>query len=143
MRAIALALVVSFAVVACGGAQQPVDIDGHLRMENEITALWTQIRDWRREAHMNLEPMPGDVFQMRNRSVPQAKSVCTATHEVPPKCGDVCELAGDICDNAEAICKIADDLGKQDEYAQDKCASAKASCREAQQRCCNCSSGTP
>ncbi len=140
MRAIAVALLL---VIACGGSQQPFDWDKKLAKENQITDLWTQIRGWRHELHMHLEPAPGDVFQLRNRSVPQAKAVCTATHEVPAKCGDVCELAGDICDNAEAICKIADELGKQDEYAQDKCASAKASCREAQQRCCNCSAETP
>ena len=138
MRAIAVALLF---VMACGGAQQPIDWDKKLAKENQITDLWTQIRGWRRDAHMNLEPAPGVEIQVRGHSVPEAKNVCTAAHEVPPKCADVCELSGDICDNAEAICKIADELGKQDEYAQDKCASAKASCREAQQRCCNCSSG--
>ena len=39
--------------------------------------------------------------------------------------------------------RIADDLGKDDDYAQEKCTSAKASCREAKQRCCNCSESTP
>ncbi len=140
MRAIAVALVF---LVACGGAPPPDTLGPKLQKENEITALWNSIRDWRHEHHMNLEPNPTDVFQVRNQSVPQARAVCTATHEVPAKCGDVCELAGDICDNAETICKIADELGKQDEYAQDKCASAKASCREAQQSCCKCSSGAP
>ncbi len=142
MRALALALALAL-VVACGGAQQPYDWNGKLEKENEITALWTQIRDWRREGKMNLEPNPADVFQVRNHTVPEAKRVCTAAHEVPPKCNDICDLSVAICDNAETICKIADDLGKQDEYAQDKCTSAKASCREAQQKCCNCSAGAP
>ena len=140
MRAIALALLV---IAACGGAQQPFDLDKKLEKENEITQLWNSIRDWRHEHHWNLEPNPSDVFQVRNQSVPQAKAVCTAAHEVPPKCLDVCELAGDICDNAETICKIADELGKNDHDAQDKCVSAKASCREAKQRCCNCSGALP
>ena len=34
-------------------------------------------------------------------------------------------------------------LGKTDHDAQDKCTSAKASCREAKQRCCNCSGDAP
>ena len=140
MRYFVLALVV---VAACGGSQQPFDWDGKLQKENLITNLWTQIREWRHEMHMELDPTPGDVFQLRNRSVPEAKRVCPEDHEVPPKCVDTCELAGHICDNAESICKLADELGKGDEYAQDKCTSAKASCREAKQRCCNCSGGAP
>jgi hypothetical protein len=140
VRALAVALIV---MTACGGAQAPIDWDKKLAKENEITTLWAQIRERRHEAHMDVDPNPSDVFQLRNRSVPEAKRVCTAAHEVPAKCDDICDLAAYICDNAETICKIADDLGKQDEYAQDKCASAKASCREAQQRCCNCSSGSP
>jgi len=140
VRSASLALGVAIGVmVACGGASKPFDWDKHIQMENEITALWTQIRDWRREAHMGLEPTRQDVFQLQNRSVPEARQVCPESHEVPATCNDICDLSTAICDNAETICKIADELGKGDEYAQDKCASAKASCREAKQRCCRCS----
>ena len=57
----------------------------------------------------------------------------------PPqaRCADVCELGGAICENAEDICAIATELG-DDAWAKDKCDSAKASCREAQERCCQC-----
>jgi hypothetical protein len=140
VRYFVLALIV---IAACGGSQQPFDWDKKLAKENEITALWTQIRDWRREAHMDLDPAPGIELQMKNRSVPEAKRVCPEVHEVPPKCNDKCDLSVAICDNAESICRIADELGKGDEYAQEKCASAKASCREAKQRCCNCSAPMP
>ena len=138
MRAIALAPIAALAV-SCGGAPPPIDFNDKLRKENEITALWTQIRDFRREAHMPLDPPRTMLFQWENRPVQEAKRVCTDGHEVPATCNDVCDLSDAICDNAEAICGIADDLGKDDTYAQEKCASAKASCREAKQRCCDCS----
>ena len=141
MKGIAgIALGVAIAViVACGGAAPPYDWEKKLRLENEITSLWTQIRDWRREAKMDLEPVPNDLITVRGRGVQQIRRMCTAAHEVPARCNTVCDLGTAICDNAEAICQIADELGKDDEYAQGKCASAKASCREANDRCCTCS----
>ena len=139
MRVILVALIV---VMACGGPQVP-DTNVRLEKENRITALWTQIREFRRDANMPLDPARTFVFQFQNRSVHEAARVCTAGQQVPARCDDVCSLSDDICDNAEAICNIADDLGKDDEYAQDKCASAKASCREAKQRCCDCSASPP
>ena len=140
-RWIGLGLVVALALgFGCGGAQAPTDWTAKLAKENEITALWTQIRDWRREAHLNLDPTPADLFSVRSASVAAEKQVCVTAHEVPQTCVDVCDLSVAICDNAEAICAIAADLGAQDDYAQEKCASAKASCRESKQRCCQCES---
>ena len=128
-------------IVACGGAQKPPHaIDPR---DNEITALWTQIRDWRREAKMQLDPTPKDLITAGPLTIPQAKQVCQANHDVPKPCNDVCNLADDICDNAERICQLADQLGRGDGYAQDKCTNAKASCREAEQNCCNCSANPP
>ena len=131
-----LALVVLF--VACGAPAPNHPWDQRWQKENEITALWTQIRDWRGEAHMDLDPTRQNIFQWEKRSIPEAKNVCPEAHPVPPTCNDVCSLAEAICDNAEAICNIADELGKQDDFAQRKCTSAKASCREAKERCCAC-----
>jgi len=127
------------AIVACGGAPQKADWQQHLQRSNEITALWTQIRDWRREAGMELDPTPQNMFQSRDKTVREVAKGCPDGHQVPKTCSDVCSLADAICDNAEAICSIADELGKSDDFAQQKCTSAKASCREAKQRCCECS----
>jgi hypothetical protein len=140
MRWLLVALIV---VVACGGVNYPDPLKDKLDKENRITVLWTQIREFRRDANMPLDPARTFVFQFQNRSVHEAARVCTAGQQVPPRCDDVCSISDNICDNAEAICGIADELGKDDEYAQDKCASAKASCREAKQRCCNCSASPP
>jgi hypothetical protein len=114
----------------------------HERM-TKLTALWAQIRDWRRLAKMELDPTPANMFQWRSRPVSEAARVCPDGHTVPAACSEVCSLAEAICDNAETICRIADELGKDDHDAQVTCTSAKASCREAKQRCCNCSGATP
>ena len=134
---VVLGALLAIAIVACGGdmpaPQRPDPRD------NEITALWAQIRAWRKEAHMALDPTPYDVMSIGPRPFAEVKHVCPDHHHVPNTCNDVCNLADDICDNAERICDLADQLGKTDEYAQEKCRSAKASCRESKQHCCDCS----
>ena len=127
----------------CARTIEPPEWQRRQQKMTEITTLWAQIRDWRRVAHMDLDPTAADVFQWRGRPVSEAARVCPDGHTVPATCSDICNLADAICDNAEAICGIADELGKADRDAQDKCTSAKASCREAKQRCCNCSKDAP
>ena len=137
MRAALLVVALS----ACGGPNKPET--PRLEKENQITSLWTQIREFRQRAGMRVEPLPADVMSMAPRTVNQAEQVCPDGHEVPPTCSDICSLADAICDNAETICTIADELGKQDDYAQDKCKSAKASCKEGKERCCGCPAVQP
>ncbi len=138
-RAVAGGLALAL-IVACG-AQSTVPSDWQRRQAklNEVTTLWAQIRQFRREAGMEVEPSPASTLQWRDRSVKEAARVCPDGHTVPKPCDEICSLADAICDNAEAICDIASELGKDDQMAQEKCTSAKASCREAKQRCCSCS----
>jgi hypothetical protein len=126
--------------IASACATRVTDVEGPKRdKRSEIIALWTQIRDWRLQAKMELDPSPQTENSMRGMTVPQAKAVCPEGHQVPATCNDVCDLADAICDNAERICDIAAELGPDDKLGQEKCESAKASCREAKQRCCKCS----
>ena len=143
LRGLAIGLVLGCAVSACSRPLEAPEWQRRQQKMTEITTLWAQIRDWRRAAHMVLDPTPADMFQWSSRPVSEAARVCPDGHTVPPACSDVCNLADAICDNAEAICGIADELGKTDHDAQEKCTSAKASCREAKQRCCNCSGDAP
>lgn len=129
------------AFIACGGAPPPPPVQANQR--SEILALWTQIRDWRREAKMGLDPSPQTEAQITGLTVKEIERVCPDGHKVPSTCNEVCNLGDDICDNAERICNLADQLGKDDAWAQEKCTSAKASCREAKQKCCNCSAKDP
>jgi hypothetical protein len=107
-------------------------------LKQEVTALWTQIRDWRFEAGMNVEPANATKLSMRGQTIATAKRVCPTDPEpTSDRCADVCDLASAICENAGRICEIADEL-QRDPWAVDKCTSATASCREAKQRCCDC-----
>jgi hypothetical protein len=124
-----LAMIVAF---ACGPKQPP---EGP-RKQNEIQALWTQIRDWRLEAGLSVDQPPSELIGIAPKTVKQVQQVCPENHAVPAACSDVCSLADAICDNAEQICILSDELGKQDTWAQDKCTSAKGSCREAKKKCC-------
>jgi hypothetical protein len=101
-----------------------------------IERLSAQIRQWRTDAALAEEPASADVTAMADVTPADAAATCAA----PPAggtCGEVCELGDSICDNAAAICELADQLAG-DAWAEGKCDSAKASCREAEERCCAC-----
>ncbi|HSK05593.1 MAG TPA: hypothetical protein VK932_30305 [Kofleriaceae bacterium] len=53
-------------------------------------------------------------------------------------CRDACRLSDSICDSSGRICRIATDLGGGDAYANEKCASGKASCEVSRTKCCGC-----
>lgn len=133
MRIVA-ALLVGLVIGACvahKGTYTPAN-------RSEITALWTQIRDWRREAGMDVEPPVAAVNQADRMDVSTArKAPICRTYTPTPACDDVCSLADAICDNATNICELASGM-PGDTWAEDKCNSAKASCREAKERCCSC-----
>ena len=130
-----IVIVVAIAIgIACGPKKPP-----GAPKQTQISDLWTQIRGWRRDAGLPVDPRREDVISIERVTVDQAKYVCPDSHAVPATCNDVCSLAEAICDNAETICSLADELGKEDKWAQDKCSSAKASCRDAKKLCCKCS----
>lgn len=131
--------IIMLAAIGLGIACRPPPPQRSQDKRAEIIALWTQIRGWRHEAGMGLDPAPQVIFEMRKQTVQGAERVCPDGHQVPTSCNDVCNLADAICDNAERICDIAAELGPDDKLGQEKCESAKGSCREAKQRCCRCS----
>lgn len=146
MRGLVLGLLLALAIVSCmrDSTPQKSQYNERYALLTQQTALWTQIRDWRREAGMRVDPSPESLIEWRARTVKEAQRVCPDTHPITKTCEDICSLADAICDNAEAICDIADKLGRDDHQAQEKCTSAKASCKEAKQRCCTkCSEEPP
>lgn len=144
MRSRALAALFLVAAAACSmksPPQQPATttmgpLDDQGKRQ-EITALSTQIRQWRLDASLAVEPDADSVMAMSEVSPAEAARACEAPAASGGTCGEVCDLGGAICDNAAAICRIADDLAG-DGWAHDKCSSAKASCRDAEERCCTC-----
>ncbi|MDX2087212.1 MAG: hypothetical protein SFX73_05155 [Kofleriaceae bacterium] len=128
-------------IVACSHVQTPSQLDVTIAKHDQITKLWIQIRDWRDDNQWDRDP-PNPLMQfVRGKRVREGIKACPV--QQPTACNDVCSAGDQICDNAERICEIADELGKDDHFAQQKCTSAKASCVEAQQRCCECSTKPP
>jgi hypothetical protein len=135
--ALLVGLAVGAAIGACGRA--PPGVPSWQRAHdrrNEITALWTQIRAWRVEAGMQVEPDGKAILRSENQPMSTVRALCP---DAPPPaaCSEICDLADAICDNAESICGIAAEL-PGDDWASKKCDSGKASCREAKERCCGC-----
>lgn len=136
-----IGLGLAIAIAACAG-QAAKGVAGMDERKQEITKLWNEIGDWRTSKGLVRDPLEGmsrsDVQAIPKGSV--AKIRQCASEEEPPKtdeCTDVCTLKDDICDNAASICRIANDLG-DDDWAQNRCKSAKASCKEATDKCCGC-----
>lgn len=123
-------------VIACARPRPMHTNEQRMQKLNLVTNLWTQIRGWRHDAGMQLDPPPATLNAIHGKTVQELARICPEGHQEPKACEDVCSLAVAICDNAEAICEIAEELG--DSWAREKCSSAKASCKEAKQRCCSC-----
>jgi len=134
---ILVGLGLAIAIAACAGRSSPVG--GLDENKQKIQKQWNEIRQMRVEKGMSPDPLLDmrrpDFFQ-----TPVPKIRQCPVEEDPPKteeCIDVCGLKDDICDNAASICRIADQLG-DDAWARGKCNSAKASCKEATDKCCGC-----
>lgn len=143
MKGILSGLLLAGLVWSCARPKPPPD-DWQRRMQKlqEIDRLYSEIRVFRSAAKLELEPPVTLQVAYQNKSTKEAARVCPDHHAIPAACDDTCRLSSHICENAETICKIADELGAHDR-AQEKCTSAKASCREAKQKCCNCSAKPP
>ncbi|MCG8425313.1 MAG: hypothetical protein MJE77_46125 [Proteobacteria bacterium] len=136
--ALLVGLTGALVAISCGGSQMP----GYERIDQrkqEIAILWGQIRSWRQEAGLKgVEPKRVVIIEMNGKPMSSATRVCPEPIEPETsRCRDLCSLAGAICENAESICRIAGEL-IEDPWAHDKCSSAKASCKEAKQACCQC-----
>lgn len=134
-----LALLLAIGLGACATTQPAVSYEQIDQRKQEIAMLWSQIRGWRQDAGLRgVEPPPRAILEMRGKTTAQAARVCPQRVQAQTQvCTDVCSLADAICENADRICRIADEL-EGDAWADGKCSSAKASCKEARQACCRC-----
>ena len=127
-------------VTACAASGPKYNYERIDQRKQEIAVLWGQIREWRQNAGLRgrgAVRVPRS-SQCRPSRCPRAKAICPDdTEPETQECKDVCSLAEAICENAESICRISVELGN-DPWAQDKCSSSKASCKQAKQRCCGC-----
>ncbi len=136
-----LGLGIAIAIAACASQSRSATVAGMDARKQRIQELWNEIGDWREEKGMARDPLIDltrrpEIIQNSVSKIRQ----CPPDDDPPAKtevCDDVCDLKKNICDNAESICRIAGQLG-DDDWARDKCKSAKASCKEATEKCCGC-----
>lgn len=136
--ALVIGTVLGAGLASCARSKPVMNSSRINERKQELTALWMQIRDWRKEAGLRVEPDAQQLAEVRRQPVSQSLRTCDSA--VPPRtpiCDDMCSLKDAICDNATAICDIARELNG-DSWAYGKCNSAKASCKEASERCCTC-----
>ena len=144
-----IGLGLAIAIAACAGGKSsraPIVAGPDAAMDpkkQKILDEWNEIGDWRASKGLIRDPLDAlarvDVQALHKSTVSKIRQ-CPPDDDSPPKteaCDDVCNLKKDICDNAASICRIADDLG-DDAWARNKCNSAKASCKEATEKCCGC-----
>jgi hypothetical protein len=103
---------------------------------NEILLYLGKIVEYRKDMGLSDHPTPREIELHHGRPI-EAPPAAPAS-DASEICLDICDLAERICENQEDICKIAQELGSDDEWAQEKCDSAKASCKEAKRRCTDC-----
>lgn len=53
-------------------------------------------------------------------------------------CTQACTLSDSVCTNADKICELAAQLGRNDEWANEKCQSANDACKRTREKCCAC-----
>ncbi|HTJ41108.1 MAG TPA: hypothetical protein VL463_03405 [Kofleriaceae bacterium] len=146
MKALSIAIVIAL-FVACGaGVYQSSKPSAPARMDAMVGRpgdRHTEIEELDREIQAQLggasitAPTADEIEAARAMPLDFVAKVCTPPPAPSETCTDACKLGDSICHDAGRICELADEL-PGDAWAADKCASGKAACERAQQRCCDC-----
>ena len=132
---VVLGAILGAVVAACAGNKAPMVATTEVDLrKKEIQDLWIQIRDWRVDHQWSAEPAAGMRVPGLLKDIRRCKAPGEPSTDV---CQDICTLKDAICDNAQSICRIAGELAG-DPWADEKCKSAKASCKESTEKCCEC-----
>lgn len=135
-----VALTAAAVALSCAGRGAPRSaFEMRDTKHNEILLLHGNIIKYRKEMGLADQPQPHLIQRYHGKPIRPAPPEPAA--DAPEICQDVCDLADRICEAQEDICKIAQELGPEDTWAQEKCDSAKASCEEARKRCMDCPNG--
>ena len=150
---LAAGALIAAVIAACAQAPAPQSAAPEAAVAGDVTAgdprryeimeLWGQIRTWRKDSGWAVEPaIPLNHPGILHKAVKDIRVCPMDPDPDDATCQDTCRLKDAICDNADSICRIAQDLG-EDAWAAEKCQSAKASCKEATQKCCACAATEP
>jgi hypothetical protein len=131
---------IAMAIAACAAGKSAAPAMERRDPKDEIKEKLREISDWRVEQGLAREPSPGLIQNMRPIPFNKLRVCPDDPNPGTEPCRDVCGLKEKICENAEEICRIAGEIG-DDAWANAKCDSAKASCKEATEKCCSCAAG--
>ncbi len=141
----------SVAFVACAGgspkASAPTPAAMAPPMERgdrhaEIDALDREIADALARAHVAVPAASSCSGETCATAMSQPFAVPAATDAAchpaaSDRCTDACTISTSICGNQQKICELAQQLAG-DDWAANKCTSARASCQAARASCCSC-----
>jgi len=110
---------------------------------DEISSRMKDIRGQRHEMGLRVDPSTDLIREAAGYDTHAA--MCPDGEPEADACQDACTLARDICDNADSVCDLAGQLAgaPQHGWADEQCGSARASCKEARQKCCGCAADHP
>lgn len=153
VAALALGLACAI-IVACGGAQKSSAVQasapplaappGGSRMEiEELDRIIEQ--DLAELGLPTSQPpacaeggCPGPTAQQLSTGITPPSADQTCKRSQSDVCQSSCTLSDSICTNAKRICVLADDLGGNDAFANEKCARGSESCEKSRTKCCGC-----
>ena len=78
MKGVLAGLLLVGLVLSCARGPFPPGEGDRIAKMNEVTALWTQIRQFRAEMNLPLEPSSSMLVEFKNKSVKDAQRVCAA-----------------------------------------------------------------
>jgi len=120
-----------------GGSAEP-----HAEPHAEIDALDRQIADDLARAHVAVPATamctgPACATAMSQPFSTPAIGDARCRPASTDSCTDACTLSTSICTNQQKICDLAKQLAG-DDWAANKCETARASCQAARDGCCSC-----
>ena len=141
-------------VIACGAAQPKTSAsapaaapelrgqDPHSQAHAEIDALDRQIADELAKAQVPPQRVAACTgaacAEVMSQPFTTPLSTDPACHPAnTDRCTSACTLSTSICSNQQKICDLAKQL-PGDDWAANKCESARASCKAAHDSCCSC-----
>jgi hypothetical protein len=80
----------------------------------------------------------GPTAEMMSSGVLPPSADATCKPAPTEQCQSSCKFSDSICDNAKRICVLANDLGGNDAFANEKCARGTESCQKSREKCCGC-----
>lgn len=81
-------------------------------------------------------PLP-NVSAQAMEAIPQPLTGPQCKPAKTEACDSSCDLSTSICKNADRICNLANDMAG-DDWAANKCKSARQSCVDSNKKCCSC-----